>query len=111
MDNFTAPAQPRGWRIILMGIVIGAILGGVLLWVAVDVAWVREQRAMEREIRESLANEEDDAGRQAIIKHKAMPIAAAMGFFKEFGGAVVLGGGIGGVLAAKWRRRTKKPDG
>jgi len=91
--------------IILLGVVVGAILGGVLLCVAVDVAWDRERRAMEQEIWDRVANGEDDAELQVIMKHKTMPIVAAMGFFMELGVAAVVGGGVGGLLATKWKLR------
>ena len=63
---------------------------------------------MEREIRERLANREEDAEQQVIMKHKTMPIAVAMGFFTALGLAVVVGGSVGGVSAAAWSRKRRK---
>ena len=104
-DASTRSQGVGGCGIILIGIVIGAVLGGVLLWVAVDVAWDRERQAMEQEIRERLANGENDAERQVVMEHKTMPIAVVIRFFFQLGVAAVVGGGVGGVLAAKWKRR------
>jgi hypothetical protein len=111
MPDAGGPSQETaGCGIILLGVVVGAILGGVLLCVAVQAAWDREKQAMDQEIRERLANGEDDAERQVIMEHKTMPIAVAMGFFMELGVAAVVGGGIGGVLAAQWKRRSAQQE-
>jgi hypothetical protein len=66
-DAGIASQEAGGCGIILLGIIVGAILGGVLLCVAVDAALDRERKAMEQEIRERLANGEKDAERQVII--------------------------------------------
>jgi hypothetical protein len=107
------PSQPGGGcGIVLLGVLIGAILGGAVLCFVVDLALDREQQAMKREIQTRIANGEkaEDAKTYVIMSHKRMPIAAAIGFFMELGVAAVVGGGIGGVLAAAWHGRTVKPQ-
>ncbi len=104
MDKFATPAEPAGPGIILLGVVIGAILGRVLLCVAVNVAADCERQTIEQEVRDGVAKgqaEEEARGRAVMSRHR-MPIAAAMLLLIELGFAVVVGGGIGGVLAAKW---------
>ena len=109
MDSVTTPAQPGGCGIILIGIAIGAILGGVLLCKAVEMAADWEQQAIEQEVRNGVVKgqAEEEARELAVMSRHRMPFAAAMGFFMELGVAVVVGGGTGGVLAAIWNMRKR----
>ncbi len=111
MDSFDTPPQPSS-GIILLGVVGGAILGGVLLCVAVDAAADWEQQAIEQETRDGVAKgqAEEETREQAVMKRHRMPIAAAMGFFMELGVAAVVGGAIGGVLVAKWNKRSARQE-
>ena len=108
MGRFTPPAQSGGRGTIVLGVIVGAILGGVLLCVAVDVAAGWEQQSIERETRDGVASgqTEEEAHLQAIMRHPRNPITATM----ELGVAVVFGGGIGGFLAAKWSRRSAEQE-
>jgi hypothetical protein len=101
-----------GSGIIALGVVIGAILGGVLLCVTMNMAADWEQQAIEQEVCDGVAKgqAEEEARELAVMSRHRMPIAAAMGFFMELAVAVVVGGGIGGVLAAKWEKRSSQQE-
>jgi hypothetical protein len=102
----TGSREDFGCGVLVLGAVVGALCAGVVFCVAVEIDGRLAEQAKEREIRQRVANgeDEDDAKMHVIMEYKTMPIAVALGYLMEGGVAVIFGAGVGGIVAAVARR-------